>query len=125
MTVYTPNSDDRRPREGASDENRTMGAVDHTNPYTDEAFGDTVAYSRGRVAVVDGGEADAEPEDDEREADETIGDVDHTPREDAPSTNEVYERGVEADAGDEAEAEDDETDADDEESVADAPEVTE
>ena len=73
-----------------------MREVNHTNPYTDEAFGDTVAYSRGRVAVVDGGEANTESGGgEEAENDETIGDVDHTPREDAPSTNEVYERGAE------------------------------
>lgn len=78
-----------------------MRDASHTNPYTDESFGDSVAYSRGRVAVVDGGRADAADEEDEAETEpeaetaETIGDVDHTPQRDAPDASGVYQRGAE------------------------------
>jgi hypothetical protein len=76
----------------------TMRDASHTNPYTDESFGETVAYSRGRVAVVDGGEAttaDADEAEAEKAAEETIGDVDHTPQRDAPDASGVYQRGAE------------------------------
>jgi hypothetical protein len=115
MTVYTPKTTDgghERDR-GANRErdDRTMGEVSHTNPYTDESFGDSQVYNRGRVVVVDGGEAEAADEEEE----ETIGDIDHTPREDAPSTHEVYERGGEGPDGAET---DEEADAEPEEDVA-------
>lgn len=69
-----------------------MGDASHTNPYTDESFGETVAYSRGRVVAADGGRANAA----EEEHAATIGDMDHTPREDAPDASGVYQRGAEA-----------------------------
>jgi len=69
-----------------------MGDVNHTNPMTGETFGDSQVFERGKVAVVDGGEAETEPEDDEEEP---MGDVDHTPREGAPDAAQVYDRGVE------------------------------
>lgn len=69
---------------------KTMGEASHTNPYTDESFGETVAYSRGRVVAADGGRANATEHDDEG-----MGDVDHTPREGAPDVSGVYQRGSE------------------------------
>lgn len=78
---------------------RTMRDASHTNPYTDESFGETVAYSRGRIAVVDGGEAETtdgtDSETDQTATEETIGDVDHTPQRDAPDASGVYQRGAE------------------------------
>ncbi|NHX36520.1 hypothetical protein G9C84_08640 [Halolamina sp. R1-12] len=83
-----------------------MAEVSHTNPETGETFGDSQVFERGKVAVVDGGQADTGPEDDDRE-DDPMGDVDHTPRHDAPDASEVYDRGVERvdDEGDDDEAE--------------------
>ena len=90
--------------EHATDE-RTMGGVSHTHPRTGETFGDSQVYQRGKVAVVDGGEADSA--DDEGEG-KPMKEVDHTPREGAPSTNEVYERGGEgAETAEGADEEDD------------------
>ncbi len=69
-----------------------MGEVSHTNPMTGESFGDSQVFQRGTVVMVDGGEAE-----DERDGDrdgEPMGDVDHTPREDAPDANDAYVRGV-------------------------------
>lgn len=82
-----------------------MRDASHTNPYTDESFGDSVAYTRGRVVAADGGRADAADEDEaakaeadgeeEAEVEKTIADVDHTPQRDAPDTSGVYQRGAE------------------------------
>jgi len=72
---------------------RTMKDASHTNPYTGETFGQTATYERGRVAMVDGGEAEAETASAQEPA--SIGDVDHTPRRGAPDTSTVYERGGE------------------------------
>jgi len=69
---------------------QTMSEASHTNPYTDESFGETVAYARGRVVAADGGRANATKHDDD-----TIGDMDHTPRRGAPDTSSVYQRGGE------------------------------
>ncbi|MFC7175754.1 hypothetical protein [Halosegnis marinus] len=66
-------------------EDRTLGETSHTNPYTDETFGETQTYGRGRVVAADGGERDSSPEPD------TMADVDHTPRENAPSANAAYD----------------------------------
>ena len=82
----------------------TLADCNHTNPYTDESFGDAMVYQRGPVVVADGGEARAAEEPvaadeataDEREDDETLGDVDHTPPRDADDANRVHERGGEA-----------------------------
>lgn len=67
-----------------------MSEASHTNPYTDESFGETVAYSRGRVVAADGGRANATEHEDD-----TIGDMDHTPKRGAPDTSRVYQRGAE------------------------------
>jgi len=83
-----------------TDEDR-LGDVSHTNPYTDEPFGDTQTYGRGKFVAADGGEADAvdtdETEDDQTVSTDggpvdTLGDVDHTPPGNAPSANGVYDR---------------------------------
>ncbi|WP_255196061.1 hypothetical protein [Halorarius litoreus] len=79
---------------------RTLGEMSHTNPYTNETFGDTQTYNRGQVAAADGGEDGApveevddvaEPDDDEQ----TMQDVDHTPPKNAPSANAAYMAGDE------------------------------
>ena len=68
-----------------------MEDVDHTNPYTDESFGQTQTFQRGTVIAADGGEADAESD---AETDgETMEDVEHeSPSEGA---NRTFERGTE------------------------------
>ena len=79
-----------------------MGEVNHTNPMTGETFGDSQVFERGKVAIVDGGEAEATAEDtdeadeDDHEEEEPMGDIDHTPRENAPSAEAVYTRGEKA-----------------------------
>jgi len=103
MTVFTPTDDSERDRAttdthgtdpAAETPSQTMGSVNHTNPETGESFGDSQVYTRGRVAIVDGGKAEAEPDEGADEA-ESMGEIDHTPREDAPAASEVYERGGE------------------------------
>jgi hypothetical protein len=67
-------------------EKGTMKDVSHTNPYTGEAFGDSVVYKRG-VVITDGGH------DPEREGEaETMEDVDHEPP-NGDGANPVFERG--------------------------------
>jgi hypothetical protein len=89
----------------------TLGELNHTNPFTGEAFGATQTYDRGRTIAADGGadpereaevaeesEAEAETAADggERDAEsEELQDVEHTPPGDAEGTNGVYERGHE------------------------------
>lgn len=92
MTRHT--TDDRPNRRETTQ--RTMGEVTHTNPMTGEAFGDSQVFERGKVAIVDGGEAETGDEaeaDESDEEEEAMGDIDHTPRENAPSTKAVYTRG--------------------------------
>lgn len=107
MSRHT-NDDPRNRRETSQ---QTMGEVNHTNPMTGETFGDSQVFERGKVAVVDGGEAETAGEaEDADHDDEPMGDIDHAPRENAPSTNEVYTRGedgTEADPDADAAAEDD------------------
>ena len=90
-----------------------MGGVSHTNPMTGESFGDSQVFQRGTVVMVDGGEAEAAEEADGDRDDEPMGDVDHTPREDAPEANDAYVRGVDREDDDEA----DTVDGEDEEPV--------
>jgi|AntRauTorcE11898_2_1112593.scaffolds.fasta_scaffold22121_2 hypothetical protein len=96
MTRHT--TDDRPNRRETTQ--RTMGEVTHTNPKTGETFGDSRVFERGKVAIVDGGTAKAADEAEATDGDETedgeeeaMGDIDHTPRENAPSTKAVYTRG--------------------------------
>ena len=64
-----------------------MRAVSHTNPYTDESFGETVVFKRGQTVAADGGR---------REGDEkqTMKDVSHTPPT-GDGAMRVFERGTE------------------------------
>ncbi|GAB7013099.1 hypothetical protein JCM18549_13700 [Halolamina salina] len=78
-----------------------MSEVSHTNPTTGESFGDSQVFQRGTVAMVDGGEAPEERDDDP----EPMGDVDHTPREDAPEANDAYVRGVDREGASDDESE--------------------
>jgi len=83
---------------------RTMKDVSHTNPYTDEPFGDACAFERGPVVAADGGSRDeadgvsepsgvTEPTGIEEQ---TMKDVSHTPpHADAGDVNRVFERGTE------------------------------
>jgi len=89
-----PSTDRREPNRRRSEENRTIGGVSHTNPLTGESFGDSQVFVRGRTVIADGGEADAEDDDDEDDV-ARVKDMDHTPREDAPDASAVYERGGE------------------------------
>lgn len=89
------NSD--RTTDSDRDSRPTMGDISHTNPYTGESFGNTVAYQRGRTLVVDGGEAETEPADDAADESETMGDISHEPPHDAPNPNAVHMRGGEGD----------------------------
>ena len=75
-----------------------MKDVDHTHPETADSFGD--AFRRGPDVAADGGERDAETndEDDEEETTEraataTMEDVDHTTDDDG--VDRTFERGTE------------------------------
>ncbi|MFC6961960.1 hypothetical protein ACFQJ8_08735 [Halocatena marina] len=80
-----------------TDETRsTLEGIDHTNPYTDESFGDAMVYHRGPVVAADGGE-ETRREDQTGSASENsneasqlrgpqLADVDHTPRSERVST---------------------------------------
>jgi hypothetical protein len=82
-------------------ERDSLGDLSHTNPHTNEPFGDTQTYGRGRRVAADGGAADAVDADGTEDesavstdggAVDTLGDVDHTPPGNAPSANAVYDR---------------------------------
>jgi hypothetical protein len=89
----------------------TLGELNHTNPFTGEAFGATQTYDRGHTVAADGGEAGGRPSDGDGEAGadasddatadeedddpEELRDIEHTPPGDAEGTNAVYERGNE------------------------------
>ena len=70
----------------------TLGEVSHTNPYTGTTFGETQTYGRGVTVAADGGR------DPDREPEETLQDVDHTPRDGSDGAAPVYERGNEGEA---------------------------
>jgi len=77
---------------GESTANATMGEFSHTNPHTGKAFGDDFAFKRGPAVAADGGERNAEDEDDE----ETMREVDHEhPEAEAEDANRVFQRGNE------------------------------
>ena len=96
---------ERQDTERTDEEYRpTLGETSHTNPYTDDAFGATRTYRRGRFVAADGGgdpdreyepEAGAETEAEETPDGDTLQDVDHTPPEDSDGATPVYERGHE------------------------------
>jgi hypothetical protein len=118
MTEDTPTDEtaagDTREDETAAGDTRedetapkTLGELSHTDPFTNEAFGATQTYDRGRTIAADGGSdpereadadatADGEPATDGGEAEpEELKDVAHTPPGDTEGTNAVYERGHE------------------------------
>jgi len=72
------------------DEPTTMRDVDHTHPHTNQTFG--AAFQRGPAVAADGGEADADTEE-ENDADASMSDVDHESPGDG--VNRAYERGTE------------------------------
>ena len=77
-------------------ERERLGEISHTNPYTDESFGETTTYRRGPVVAADGGadpEHDTDTEEEETET-ETLRDIDHEPP-DGEGTQATYERGTE------------------------------
>ena len=55
MTDHATDTDRR-----GTDDRPTLAETDHTNPYTDEVFGATQMYSRGRTVAADGGERNSE-----------------------------------------------------------------
>jgi len=78
-------------------ERERLGEISHTNPYTDESFGETTTYQRGPVVAADGGhdpEREQEAEDEEEPEDDTLRDIDHEPP-DGEGTQATYERGNE------------------------------
>ena len=68
-------------------EPKTLGKMDHTNPYTGRVFGETQTYSRGKRVAADGGEADADDES------ETLSDVSHTSEDDPDGVQRTFDRG--------------------------------
>ncbi|WP_255149730.1 hypothetical protein [Halorarius halobius] len=90
-----------------TEDNDTLGEMSHTNPYTNEAFGDTQTYNRGRTVAADGGEAGAAIQPREGDTptggtpamdeapDMTLREVDHTPPRNAPAANAAYMEGDE------------------------------
>ena len=92
-----------RPTTERTDYRPELGDVSHTNPYTEQVFGDTQTYSRGRTVAADGGEANSESQASsehgsdggERDADkETMKDVAHEPPGDADGAQAAYDRGA-------------------------------
>lgn len=96
-------TDDRETDDRRTTTDPTMRDVSHAHPETGETFGDSQVFERGTVVVADGGRSgrrdgdgtEEPPGDADDHDDEPMRDVDHTPREDAPGTNEVYARGGE------------------------------
>lgn len=78
----------------------TLKEMSHTNPFTENSFGDAMVFHRGLVAA-DGGEAprregmtgDGSEPDPDRDG-SRLGDIDHTPPH-GEGVNRVYERGTE------------------------------
>ena len=64
-----------------------METVSHTNPYTDESFGETVVFRRGQTVVADGGRREGTET-------QTMKDVSHTPPT-GDGAMRVFERGTE------------------------------
>lgn len=73
----------------------TLQEMSHTNPHTEDAFGDAMVFCRGLVAA-DGGETPREGTSgrSERQEARRLADVDHTPPY-GEGVNRVYERGTE------------------------------
>lgn len=70
------------------EEKQTLKSVSHTAPTTNESFGTTMAYHRGRIIAADGGNEESRAQ--EQRA--TLSEIDHTPPE-AIHVNVAFERG--------------------------------
>jgi len=68
-----------------TEDNRTMGDVDHTHPHTNDTFGD--AFARGPAVAADGGSPENEA------SSRTMADVDHDSADEG--VDRAYERGTE------------------------------
>ena len=77
-----------------STDTQRMADVSHTNPYTDEPFGEACAFERGPAVAADGGERDAVEEDATDDAG-TMADVDHEHPHDGEGAAPAFERGME------------------------------
>ena len=93
---------DRDRSERTEEYRPTLGEMSHTNPYTDEAFGDTQTFGRGQFVAADGGadperEPEREREVETRSAEDgtSMRDVDHTPPDESDGAAPVFERGNE------------------------------
>ncbi|MXV62041.1 hypothetical protein GS429_08200 [Natronorubrum sp. JWXQ-INN-674] len=111
----TQETNDRTDRTNRTTDRRTIGEIDHTNPYTGETAGQL--FSRGPIVVTDGGDpnsttrattdgdadVDVDTESEEPTTDSTdrpgedgsMKSVDHTPPNQAEDANAVFERGSE------------------------------
>jgi hypothetical protein len=72
-----------------TNEPKTLGEMDHTNPYTGRVFGETRTYSRGKRVAADGGKAEAGTDADDAGA---LSDVSHAP-DDADGVQRSFDRG--------------------------------
>lgn len=76
---------------------KTLAELEHTNPFTEEAFGDAMVYRRGPVVVTDGGTDDETASDRDRStkgSDTQLSDIDHTPPHgEGVARDRIYERG--------------------------------
>ena len=86
MTDHATDTDRR-----GTDDRPTLAETDHTNPYTDEVFGATQMYSRGRTVAADGGE----PNDERRSSSELWSDSGE-PNDERRSSSELWSDGDEA-----------------------------
>ena len=85
MTDHATDTDRR-----GIDDRPTLAETDHTNPYTDEVFGATQMYSRGRTVAADGGE----PNDERRSSSELWSDGDEANSE-SRASSELWSDGGE------------------------------
>ena len=92
----TETHDTENTEETRATQRGTLGEMSHTNPYTDEVFGATQTYGRGRLVAADGGaDPDREPDEEAETDGETLKEIDHTPPGDSDGAAPVYERGNE------------------------------
>ena len=77
-----------------TDDRKTLGETDHTNPYTDRAFGETQIYGRGRRVVADGGEVESTPGVEDEKEDETLADVEHAGPGSEDGSQRTFDRGI-------------------------------
>ena len=114
MPENTRATETNRPTTERTDYRPELGDVSHTNPYTEQVFGDTQTYGRGRTVAADGGETNSESrassehrsdggerdaaeaaDEESRDIDEeTMEDVAHEPPGDADGAQAAYDRGA-------------------------------